>query len=164
MMCRFYLIMKLKCSYCKVSDVCWMQEFSVIHLRMVDHAKAYVMETIWPKWLNLKCATKDNFEEFGLFTIRHMETFMGDQLWVWISGWVVEAKKKGVAQWIRCYSLKYTTEILLAYYWMEIALMYPVVLIWCGLLYDTITNNAYVYMLSKCKFAIRWMHVKKYVL
>ncbi|KAL4561566.1 hypothetical protein LXL04_033735 [Taraxacum kok-saghyz] len=82
------------------------------YLRKVKHKSASQLENVEPQRLKMNWRTRGNYNDCGVFCMRHMETYMGDSSGNWSCGLHKESAKQ--QQEIDYLRLKYLTNILLS--------------------------------------------------
>lgn len=88
------------------------QDFMVQYLKEVKHPKANNIRRCKPRGFTLKWKTSGNGVDCGIFVMRHMESYMGEIVSKYVSGFVTESdEQKKQLNNLRC---KYVTKLLLS--------------------------------------------------
>ncbi|PWA66729.1 Peptidase C48, SUMO/Sentrin/Ubl1 [Artemisia annua] len=66
------------------------------YLEGVGHKKRHVVTTAVPYIPKFKCTTKKNIQDFGIFSIHHMEMYMGEPFSKWDYGLVEKLEKQNL--------------------------------------------------------------------
>ncbi|KAL4591786.1 hypothetical protein LXL04_004757 [Taraxacum kok-saghyz] len=81
------------------------------YLRKVKHKSTSQLENVDPHRLKMNWRTRGNYNDCGVFCMRHMETYMGDNSGNWSCGLNKESPKQQEIDYLR---FKYLTKILLS--------------------------------------------------
>ncbi|GJS74123.1 ulp1 protease family, C-terminal catalytic domain-containing protein [Tanacetum coccineum] len=81
------------------------------HLRLYGHERHSKIGRLKARIPKLKWKTKANFRDCGIFTMLHMESYMGQTAKTWDCGLVVESKQQ--CDMLRLLRFKFATKILL---------------------------------------------------
>ena len=81
------------------------------HLKLYGHPKSASIAKVKPKIANLKWKTKNNFQDCGVFTMLHMESYTGLAIGKWNCGLVAESRAQ--LDMLRQLRFKFATKILL---------------------------------------------------
>ncbi|CAH1430765.1 unnamed protein product [Lactuca virosa] len=64
------------------------------YLMRVNHKSALILEGVELERVNMNWRTRDNHVDYGVFCMRHMETYMGDKTLNWTCGLPKESKQQ----------------------------------------------------------------------
>ncbi|KVH91295.1 hypothetical protein Ccrd_006691 [Cynara cardunculus var. scolymus] len=94
-----------------ITDI--MQRLMIRHLNVVGHPARRELDEIGQERLRMDWQTRNNFDDYGVFAMRHMETYMGD-----VRTWNTGLSKEGKTQEIQIASLrmKYVAKLLVSNY------------------------------------------------
>ncbi|GKA90401.1 ulp1 protease family, C-terminal catalytic domain-containing protein, partial [Tanacetum coccineum] len=81
------------------------------HLKLYGHKRHASVGNLKEKIPKLKWKTKANFRDCGIFTMLHMESYIGETAKAWDCGLVAESKLQ--SDMLRCLRFKFATKILL---------------------------------------------------
>ncbi|KVH88035.1 hypothetical protein Ccrd_024581 [Cynara cardunculus var. scolymus] len=90
-----------------------MQRLMIKHLNVVGYPAGRELDEIGQERLRMDWQTRNNFDDCGVFAVRHMETYMGD-----VRTWNTGLSKEGKTQEIQIASLrmKYVAKLLVSNY------------------------------------------------